>query len=33
MPKLKQIDSSRFKKLSLKKKERRHKEDLCLYCG
>jgi hypothetical protein len=28
-----QIDSSSFKKLSQKEKDRRHKEDLCLYCG
>jgi hypothetical protein len=28
-----QIDSSSFKKLSQKEKDRRCKEDLCLYCG
>jgi hypothetical protein len=28
-----QIDSSSFKKLSQKGKDRRRKEDLCLYCG
>ena len=28
-----QIDSSSFKKLSQKEKERRCKEDLCLYCS
>jgi hypothetical protein len=33
MPKLMQIDFSRFKKLLQKKKDQRHKEDLYLYCG
>jgi hypothetical protein len=28
-----QIDSSIFNKLSQKEKDRRHKEDLYLYCG
>jgi hypothetical protein len=33
MPEPMQIDFSRFKKLSQKKKEQQRKEDLCLYCG